>query len=120
MSTETSLLTPGAAQGGWGKPSPPVSCALGVSPSSLLICRNPPALCPPLSHKQRSSTTIAETFLQVYHVLTAPKHAQISNPAHEMFISKEEAVTVLVLGFAELWVAGLGCSPPSAVFCNTC
>lgn len=96
-----------------------------ISPLGLAIYRDPPALCPPLSHRQQTNATITETtFLQVYHVLTVPKHPQISNPAHKMLISKEEAMTVLVLGFVERWVAGLGCSPPPpnppAVFCITC
>lgn len=101
-----------------------MSCASGVageghsiSPSGLVLCRDPPALCPPLSHRQQSNATTAETtFLQVNHLLTVPKHPQISNPAHKMLISKEEAVTVLVLGFVELWVAGWGCSPPQQCF----
>lgn len=88
-----------------------------ISPSDFVVCRDPTALCPPPPHRQQSSAPRADTtFLQVYHVLTAPKHPQISSPARKMFLSKEEAVTVLVLGFAELWVAGSGCSPPRQCF----
>lgn len=86
-----------------------------VTPLSLVICRDSPALRSSLSHGQQSNTstdtTAKTTFLQVYHVLTVPKHPLTSNPANKMLISKEEARTVLSFGLVEVWVVGIGCSP---------
>lgn len=128
------LLAPGAEMGcsevGGRNSCLPMRCALGfagevhaISPSGLVICRDPPALCPSLSHGQRSNASTATTpktpFLWIYRVLTVPKHPLISNPAHKMFFSKEEAGAVLSFELVKLWVGGAGCSPPPAAFCIT-
>lgn len=90
-----------------------------VTPLSLVICRDSPALRSSLCHGQQSNTstdtTAKTTFLQVYHVLTVPKHPLTSNPANKRLISKEKARTVLSFGLVEVWVVGTGCSPISSI-----